>query len=171
MEKYTVFKGFECIANGTLQEVADVVAKTGTGQTDGGTLVFCDSTGEQTDIRANFTTEKTKGRGRPKLGVVPREVTLLPRHWEWLNAQPGGASVALRRLIDEARKDPKEDQKRARDAAYRVMTSLCGNMAGYEEAVRALYAGDGQRFYEYVSRWHEDVRRYIERISEEAFNE
>src|SRR5262245_35394061 len=31
-----------------------------------------------------------KGRGRPKLGVIAREVTLLPRHWDWLATQPGG---------------------------------------------------------------------------------
>ncbi|MGE4267754.1 MAG: DUF2239 family protein [Deferribacterales bacterium] len=171
MEKYTVFKDFECLGCGTLQEVAAVVAQTGTGQTGGGVLVFCDATGAQTDIGVNYPAEKTKGRGRPRLGVVPREVTLLPRHWDWLNSQPGGASVALRRLIDEARKDPKEDQRRAKDAVYRIITSLCGDMAGYEEAVRALYADEGQRFYEYVRRWPEDVRLYIERVSEETFNE
>src|SRR4029079_4156101 len=64
-----------------------------------------------------------RGRGRPRLGVVAREGTLLPRHWEWLGTQPGGASVVLRKLVEEARRaNGDADRTRAaRDAAYRFM--------------------------------------------------
>ena len=89
-----------------------------------------------------------RGRGRPKLGVVAREVTLLPRHWDWLNSQSGGASVALRKLVEAARLagDDKDRTRHAQEAAYRFMTALAGNLPGYEEATRALYAADPARF-------------------------
>ena len=101
-----------------------------------------------------------RGRGRPKLGVTPREVTLLPRHWEWLGAQPGGASAALRRLVDSAAKAPADPRVR-RDAAYRFMSDQCGDRPGYEEALRALYRGDQAGFAERIAEWPEDVRGYI----------
>ena len=82
-----------------------------------------------------------RGRGRPRLGVVAREVTLLPQHWDWLATQPGGASVALRRLVDAARRIGPDPAKRAREAAYRFMAAIAGNAPGYEEATRALFAG------------------------------
>jgi uncharacterized protein len=102
-------------------------------------------------------------RGRPRLGVTAREVTLLPRHWEWLAAQPGGASAALRRLVEEARKGP-PDPRAARDAAYRFMQAMCGDRPGYEEALRSLYRGDMARFRERIAAWPEDVRAYIGRL-------
>jgi len=170
MEKYTVFKGVECIGSGNLAEVAEIVRRTDTGQTGDGVLVFCDSSGEQTDVCV-INPEVVRGRGRPKLGVVPREITLLPRHWEWLNAQHGGASVALRRLIDEARKNPKEEKRRVRDAVYKFLSALCGDFPDYEESVRALYADNGGKFFEYIGKWPKDVRQYIEKISDGAFDD
>jgi hypothetical protein len=115
--------------------------------------------------------EPRRGPGRPKLGVVAREVTLLPRQWEWLGAQPGGASVALRRLIDEARKaSAGKDEKRARqEAAYRFITAMAGNEAHYEEATRALFAGDAGRFEAAVTDWPRDVRKQAERFAAAAF--
>ena len=96
-----------------------------------------------------------RGRGRPKLGVVAREVTLLPRHWEWLNAQPGGASVALRKLVDEARRanGDRDRQRAARDAAYHFMSTMAGNLANFEEASRALFADDRRRFAGLIADW------------------
>src|SRR5689334_20591989 len=85
-------------------------------------------------------------RGRPALGVVAREVTLLPRHWEWLAAQPGGASVALRRLVEEARRSERGRARAAQEAAYRFLSAIAGNLAGFEEAIRALFAGDRRQF-------------------------
>ena len=103
-----------------------------------------------------------RGRGRPKLGVVAREVTLLPRHWEWLGAQPGGASVALRKLVEQARRDNDAQgrQRQRQEAAYRFMASMAGNLPGFEEATRALYADDRDRYAQCVAAWPEDVRGY-----------
>jgi len=111
------------------------------------------------------------GPGRPRLGVVGREVSLLPRHWDWLEAQPGGASAALRRLVDEARKrDPAQQRiRQAIEAAYRFMTALAGDRPGYEEATRALYAGDRARFASLIAAWPPDVVCHIERLATDYF--
>lgn len=103
-----------------------------------------------------------RGRGRPKLGVVPREVTLLPRHWEWLADQPGGASAVLRRLVDEARRNGGTQQQRraAQDAAYRFMQAIAGDLPGYEEATRALFADDRSRLEQWIAAWPEDIRSH-----------
>ena len=107
--------------------------------------------------------------GRPKLGVIPREVTLLPRHWDWLSTQPGGASVALRKLVEEASRNPKAQQRRVRDAVYRLATALVGNAPGYEEAMRALYAGQREDFAAHIEAWPQDVRQVLEEMTAEAF--
>jgi uncharacterized protein len=112
-----------------------------------------------------------RGPGRPKLGVVAREVTLLPRHWEWLASQPGGASVALRKLVEKARKESGEtDRVRlAQESANRFMTAMAGDLPGFEEATRALFAGDRKRFTRIISPWPADIRDHARKISESAF--
>jgi hypothetical protein len=110
-------------------------------------------------------TSEARPRGRPKLGVVPREITLLPRHWDWLAVQPGGASAALRRLVEAARKAPASPAA-ARDAACRFMGQMCGDRPGYEEAVRALYRGEDERFEALIAGWPADVRAYIAKLLE-----
>ena len=107
------------------------------------------------------------GAGRPRLGVVAREVTLLPRHWEWLGAQPGGASVALRKLVDEARRaNGDADRARAaRDAAYHFMSVMAGNLAGFEEASRALFADDRRRFVGLIAGWPDDIRDHVVKLA------
>lgn len=109
--------------------------------------------------------------GRPKLGVVAREVTLLPRHWEWLAAQPGGASVALRKLVEQARRanQDKDRLRLAREAAYRFMSAMAGNEPGFEEAARALFAGNRDGFVEKVDRWPVDVRKHAKRLADRGF--
>ena len=111
--------------------------------------------------------------GRPRLGVVAREVTLLPRHWEWLASQPGGASVALRRLVDQARQANQgaDRRRRAQESAYRFMTAMAGNEAGFEEALRALFAGRRERFEEMTAGWPEDVRAHAAKLAAAAFEE
>ena len=102
-------------------------------------------------------------RGRPSLGVAAREVTLLPRHWDWLSRQPGGASAAIRRLVEEAsRTAPGPAEKR--DSAYRFMSDMCGDRPGYEEALRALYRGEEARFRTLVAGWPKQVRSYLEEL-------
>jgi uncharacterized protein len=115
--------------------------------------------------------EPRRGPGRPKLGVVAREVTLLPRHWAWLANQPSGASVALRRLVEEAAKDRdgRERRRHAQEAAYRFLSSLAGDRPHYEDAVRALFAGDAARFAELVADWPPDVKDYARARAAGAF--
>jgi uncharacterized protein len=110
--------------------------------------------------------------GRPKLGVVAREVTLLPRHWEWLASQPGSASVTLRKLVEQARKESAgADRKRAaQDSAYRFMSAMAGNEPGFEEATRALYAADETRFAMLTARWPADVRDHARSLADAAFS-
>lgn len=108
-----------------------------------------------------------RGVGRPKLGVVAREVTLLPRHWDWLSRQPGGASVALRRLIDEARRNyaERDGVRAAREAAYRFMGVMAGDLPGFEEAARALFAGEHERFDALVAPWPPDVVAHARQLA------
>jgi len=110
--------------------------------------------------------------GRPKLGVVAREVTLLPRHWDWLASQPGGASVALRKLVEHARRANQgvDRRRRAQEAAYRFLSAMAGNEPGFEEAIRALFAGKQQRFDEMVQPWPRDIRDHAKRLAAVAFD-
>jgi uncharacterized protein len=115
----------------------------------------------------------SRGPGRPKLGVVAREITLLPRHWEWLARQPGGASVAIRKLVDDARRGS-EDKDRIREgqeAAYRFMSAMAGNKPHFEEAIRALFAPDPRRFRELIAGWPPDVRDHAARLADRAFRQ
>ena len=111
-----------------------------------------------------------RGPGRPRLGVVGREVTLLPRHWEWLNAQPGGASVALRKLVEQARRANagKDRERRAQEAAFRFMSAMVGDEVGFEEAARALFAADKERFEEHSESWPTDLRDYARALAADA---
>ncbi len=121
---------------------------------------------------AKGATDSTpRGRGRPKLGVVAREVTLLPRHWEWLSAQPGGASVALRKLVDDARRSRQTADaiRRGQEAAYRFLHALAGNLPGFEEVTRALFAPNAEKFHELTETWPTDVRNHARRLAAAAF--
>ncbi len=112
-----------------------------------------------------------RGPGRPRLGVVAKEITLLPRHWEWLSSQRGGASVALRRLVEEARKTHEQQDRlcQAQDSAYRFISIMAGHEAGFEEASRALFAGDGDRFRAFTAAWPDDVRVHAQTLAATAF--
>ncbi len=116
---------------------------------------------------AKDETSEPRGRGRPKLGVVAREVTLLPRHWDWLAAQPGGASAVLRRLVDEARRSggTRQQRRAAQEAAYQFMLALAGDLPGYEEATRALFADDRARLEQWIADWPHDIRSYLLRLA------
>jgi hypothetical protein len=144
-----------------------------------GRPVDFDLRGMPEDILARLATEPdrpaepARGPGRPKLGVVAREVTLLPRHWDWLNAQPGGASVALRKLVEAARATHAGADRRrwAQQSADRFMSALAGNEPGYEEAARALYGGDQVRFEASMVAWPADVRCYAMQLATAAFDQ
>ena len=161
---YSAFSGFDHIASGSLAQV--YAASSQTPQS----LIFDRETGRVVDVDPRFSPQEDGPRpGRPKLGVTAREVTLLPRHWDWLATQPGGASVALRKLVEEASRNPRSQQRRLRDAAYRLATALVGNAPGYEEAMRALYAGAGEDFAAHIEAWPLDVRQVLEEMTAEAF--
>ena len=117
-----------------------------------------DVRGSEDDLLARLV--RPRGPGRPRLGVVAREVTLLPRHWDWLGEQPGGASVTLRRLVDQARHASvaSDRVRKARESAYRFISAMAGDRPGFEEASRALFAGDVHRFHELTERWPADVK-------------
>lgn len=158
----TAFVGTQRVAFGPISEVTKALKNT---SQDALVLVFDDQTGKGIDLDTRAvmpTAEEPRGRGRPKLGVIAREVTLLPRHWDWLNHQPGGASVALRRLVEEARRTSgdRDRVRAAQEAAYSFMSAIAGNLPGFEEAARALFTYDRRKFGELVAAWPEDVRDY-----------
>ena len=171
-----VFDGDRLLAAGTRQEAAAEVARA-VGQ--GGAhqiLAFDGATSRLVDLDARVPsppaeTEAKRGPGRPKLGVVAREVTLLPRHWDWLNAQPGGASVALRKLVDEARKSngAADGLRASRESVYRFMTAMAGDRPHYEDACRALFAGDAEGFGSAIGEWPVDVRQHAAALAAGAF--
>lgn len=183
----TAFLGTERIAFGGYDTVAVQLARLKLAQ-GGGLLVFDDATGQlidypwptgfvypQPDLSASplpdSRTGVTGGVGRPRLGVVAREVTLLPRHWTWLASQSGGASAALRRLVDEARKSHNEHdaQRKAKERTYRFMVAIGGGFAGFEEASRALFAQNAGAFAERTAGWPTDVQAHLSWLARGAF--
>lgn len=184
-ETLTAFAGFTQIANGPRQDVlAQLRAMRLT--PDISVRVFNDANGEciDFDLRPDAPTDEVMAPaapdtgtvrtvGRPKLGVVAREITLLPRHWEWLNRQPGGASVALRRLVDESRKanEGRDTARAAREAAYRFMSNIASKLADFEEATRALFAGNQQRFDALVHSWPDDVRNHLVGLAAQSWTQ
>ena len=186
-ETFTAFLGQRRLASGPVAEVALAVKRA---ETSGPIAIFNDETGRAVDFDLRGDEREVlqrlaksvphgsappdtappsepRGRGRPRLGVVAREVTLLPRHWEWLNVQPGGASVALRRLVEEARRGGSEQdrERRAREAAYHFMSAMAGNFPHFEEASRALFAEDRPRFAALTADWPADIRDHIIRLA------
>lgn len=180
----TAFDGHSMVAAGPLAQVAAAVkAAHDAGRT---VLVFDDADARpvELDLRgdlqavlqrlptpqpaADAGAAEKRGRGRPKLGVTAREVTLLPRHWDWLASQPGGASVTLRKLVEAALREAEgpDRARRSREAAYRFMTAVAGDLPDYEEAVRTLFAGDWTRFDAQTEAWPADVRDYARRLAE-----
>lgn len=169
--RFTAFVGDGVLARGDLQ----VVAKAAHAVAGRHPLVLDDLTGRTVDLDLRGAKAEMLARlpqppdtsppvrGRPKLGVTAREVTLLPRHWDWLAAQPGGASAAIRRLVDQARKAGGDgaEIREAQDRIYRAMTTLCGDRPGYEAAIRALFSGDREAFSRLSAAWPTDVRNYL----------
>jgi len=177
----TAFVGATRLASGALAEVAVATRHAGS---EAPVLVFDDATGRVIDldlrggdaaIRKRYAMieapEPRKGPGRPKLGVTAREVTLLPKHWDWLGKQPGGASVALRRLVDTAQRShaDRDRVRAAQESAYRFMSAMAGNEPGFEEATRALFAKDRVRFESEMAVWPTDLRTYAGRLAADCF--
>ena len=170
---YSAFAGERQIASGSLHSMLRAAKAHLDRASDPRLLIFEDQTGQQVDFdfsgsvaevlqRAEPAAPERPGPGRPKLGVVSREVSLLPRHWEWLEAEPQGISAALRRLVDEAKKkNPGEQRARqAREAVNKFLTAMAGDFEHFEEATRALFAKDNARFAELTAKWPRDIRRH-----------
>ena len=174
-----VFHGRRRIAAGPLadavrsscEQLADRVTETQIFDAETSKPIDVDWRGDADDVVARLQPAETGPpvRGRPRLGVVAREVTLLPRHWEWLAEQPGGASVTLRRLVEQARREGGGDRRRAQESAHRFMTAMAGDESGYEEALRALFANDAARFETFTATWPEDVREHARALAGPAF--
>ena len=176
--RHTVFDGSRRLMRGGLGEAALAVKAAEQAGTPGPLLIFHDGTGKVVDVDTRGTAGEVlarlspgdaqpRGRGRPRLGVTAREVTLLPRHWEWLSGQPGGASATLRRLVEGARKSggAVSAARDARAAAYAFATAVAGDLAGYEDAMRALFAGDRTGLQSLMADWPPDVSDHVLELS------
>ena len=173
-DRYAAFDGPRLLAAGTRGEIALAVKRALEGGAAGPVLAF-DPEGRQVDFDIRGAEDEMlarleppaepRGRGRPRLGVVAREVTLLPRHWEWLSSQPGGASVALRKLVDQARASGEGARRAARDNAYRFASAMAGDLPGFEEAMRALYGGDDGRLEALIAAWPADVAAHLRALA------
>ncbi|MCI3208149.1 DUF2239 family protein [Pandoraea capi] len=186
---YTVFRDKRRIAAGSLADAAIAFQQAMLADPNASVIIFDNLTGDTRDVDVRGTAadirtrypapeavtpdaapesdDAPKGRGRPKLGVVAREVTLLPRHWDWLAEQRGGASVALRKLIDEARRANAERDmlRRAQERAYSFMSTIAGDLPQFEEASRALFASDFGALETRIAEWPEDVRSHLMRLT------
>jgi uncharacterized protein len=190
------FEGDRCIASGGLHEVACAVKQMLDRRKDASMLVFDGMTSGPIEIDFRGTVEDvlarlpkardmapaasdaeldlppSRGPGRPKLGVVAREITLLPRHWDWLAQQRGGASVAIRKLVEEARRagEGRDRVRQAQEATYRFMSVMAGNKPHYEDAIRALFADEPAGFEKLIAEWPADVRDHAARLATRAFH-
>jgi hypothetical protein len=190
---YIAFAGDRRIASGDLRDIARSAKRTLDLHGDAQLLIFdgktsgpveIDFRGSIDDVLARLPRSEApaadedtaatapRGPGRPKLGVVAREVTLLPRHWDWLTQQKGGASVAIRKLVEEARRnsEAKDRIRLAQEAAYRFMSAMAGNRPHYEEAIRALFGNDPSRFGKLIAEWPADVRDHALGLAERALH-
>jgi hypothetical protein len=187
---FTAFLGLQMVASGALSEVAAVLWINLKQSGNVMPLVFDDDTGNQVELDLRGTCAQvearyadkslaaesisngegpvTKRRGRPRLGVMAREVTLLPEHWDWLASQPGGASVALRKLVHEAKQATagRDQQRRTHERIYNVMVVLAGDLPGFEEASRALFAGELDHLAELATAWQPDIGNYLRRLAQ-----
>jgi hypothetical protein len=182
------FDGHRRIASGGLASVALAAKHAIDGGVTGPVLIFDDHSGRAIDVDFRGTDDEVlarlpaaeetdapvaRGPGRPKLGVVAREITLLPRHWDWLSEQPGGASATLRRLVEEARRanGGRDRSRQASEAVDRFMLAMAGNLPDYEEASRAFWRKQRERFLELTDAWPADVREHVQRLVERAWED
>ena len=170
---FSAFCGSDLLATGDVNTVSSAVTAARILKPEASILIFDNQSGRQMDLPLPSSPKSDATRsGRPRLGVVGREVTLLPRHWDWLNRQPGGASVALRKLVEAASRMNLSSEllRQKREAVYSFMTAIGGNFPNYEEAIRALFGGDKARFSECLAAWPVDVRNQAHSLATGAFS-
>lgn len=170
---YIAFKGNKCIADGNLLEVAMETKKQLDRDKNATYLVFEQQTSRPVDLDLRGSIEDVRVRmsprsppvGRPKLGVLSREITLLPRHWDWLATQSGGASIILRKLVETAMRSNQEKERLAQEATHKFMSAMAGDLPHYEEALRALYAKKSKDFNALTAKWPKDIREHVQKLS------
>lgn len=176
---YTAFSGHTLIAQAQLPDIALKLKHLS--ETAENILIFNDQTGRQIDLDLSGSEQEIQQRysepepakkvGRPKLGVISREITLQKKHWDWLDQQSASASAVIRKLIDKELNDPASESNimLAKQATDRFMSAMLGNMPNYEEATRALYKGDQAVFLKLIKNYPLDPQKYICRLSMHAF--
>ncbi len=189
MYNYTAFEGFEKLAHGSLENVVVAVMKRSKENKNARILIFSDSTGKQMDFDLSGSEKEalarlkiyskqdapasvSTGAGRPKLGVIAREISLLPTHWEWLGNQSGGASSTIRALIDEKIKLSASDKNRiknAQEVTYKFLSAIAGDLPNFEDAIRYLYRKDKAKFTEFIASWHKDIIKHTMLLSSDVF--
>lgn len=184
MNTYAAFEGHKLFSKGSLSDVVLKIKKRIGKAAQSEILIFSSETGKVMDFNfqgtekdvskrleifsSNEDSKPSAGPGRPRLGVISREVSLLPRHWEWLATQTGGASGTLRKLVEEAKKKSEQSGpsvKQAQERTYKFLSALAGDLEGYEEALRALFKKDEKQFLEKIQKWPRDVRDYAVELS------
>lgn len=189
--RFTAFLGHEILARGSVEEVVTAAKHRLDDGAEKRLAVFDDAEARVHDFDFRGSLEDVLSRldrhpllsgskpevgskegekrspGRPRLGVVSGEVTLLPRHWAWLRGQKGGASATIRRLVEEARRAGSHGnrERRAQEAAYRFMSDMAAHLPGFEEASRALFSGRTEDFFSEIREWPADLRRYLEELT------
>lgn len=184
---YTAFEGTSRFFHGSFQDVVLKIKERLGRAENSPMLIFSDETGKTMDFNFQGSTREvlkrletyvsrqqsqpSSGPGRPRLGVISREISLLPRHWEWLANQPGGTSATIRNLVEEARKrsSSRPGIRQLQERAYRVMSGLAGDMQNYQEALRALYRADRKKFLLHIEEWPADVRSYVIELAQPVF--
>ena len=187
MFSYTAFEDHQRIAQGSLELIALSVKKRLKVNREARVLIFSDSTGKQVDfdfsgsekdvlerlkIYSQSSSKARSGAGRPKLGVVAREISLLPQHWEWLTNQDGGASATIRKLIDDKTKfdsSEKETIKKSQEVTYKFLSAIAGDLPHFEEAIRYLYRKDKKKFIDFIANWPSDIVQHALTLSENVF--
>lgn len=187
MFSYTAFENSQRIAHGDLESIALSVKKRLKINREARVLIFSDSTGKQVDLdlsgsdkdvleRLKMYSQQSStartGAGRPKLGVIAREISLLPQHWEWLTNQEGGASATLRKLIDDKIKfnsSEKEIIKKSQEVTYKFLSAIAGDLPQFEEAIRYLYRKDKKKFIDLIDTWPPDIVQHALTLSEGVF--
>jgi uncharacterized protein len=184
----TAFDHQHLIASGPLSDVVRAVKRSLDAGMAGPLLVFDDRSSEQVEVDFRGSLDEvlsrlslgedqsetpSRGPGRPKLGVVPREITLLPRHWDWLASQPGGASASLRRLVEQAVRSggAKDRARQSTESVDRFMRVMAGDLPRYEDASRAFYRRDRASFAEAIAEWPQDIHVHLQRLAAIAWDE
>lgn len=179
VKHYVAFAGPRRVGEGRVEDILPVLVRRFEQDPGDNTLVFDLQTGRQIDfdlcspldeLLARYGVVTEKVRGRPRLGVVSREISLLPRHWDWLDQQPNGISAALRRLVEQAMKNQpgKERARRIRASTSQILSAIAGNRPNYEEACRALFSGDAATFEGLIARWPKDIALFAQTQMDEA---